>query len=208
MRRFLVLAWLSCVACGPTNGGQQEDSVMGAKTPNDKAAQPHDAAAYHGHVQVQGTLKGQAFAPTEAVFVKGLLGGVAPGVVVVMSDTPELCAHLQANAKPRHRVIVGMGLLHGDGSDLTPGTYRGDDDANMVVARAQQANAACADDTTYSESPDVMVTDYADGQQLTARFTVPFGEDALMGTVHAVACDAPHFVENMEGFSPGYTCVD
>ena len=229
MRHFALFALLTAVAALAACGGTTSDSVPSdASIAMDKSAtlpalpRLHDDRVQQGDgnavVPVQantiaGTVAGTALNPLYSFFLQGIMrvGDDQPTLVLVVTDTANLCAHIGRGTMVKNSVLFAVAMVQTDGAPVHPGYaytapgHHGRDNLPRSMAFFRQHDGRCemspGEAGAQAEFGQAMLRELTDHERVVADFAFDFGDgDQLSGHIDAPFCDAPYFFENPEQF--------
>jgi hypothetical protein len=216
MKRFCALFCCLLAACGAADAGSTQVAAepgAGQQPPVALPGPPLDRFAVGQNV-FEGKVTGHPLDVKETVFLLGEfdLGVMTPVLVMVQTDTPGICAHLQHGTLPKNATLFPVALIQQDGEAVAaPRSYRPPNPENpaetanyFTVAQFRKLDGQCgitpAPEVGVGKVGQVILQTLEPGVRATGEYGLLIGdqEDIVRGTFDATFCDAPELYENLE----------
>lgn len=208
----LLLCLPLMVACGSNPSQANDADDQSAEIPGDaKSAIARPNAVSADKVAelpnaFEGTVKTFGLDVVETVFVEGFaeIGAKAPVLVVVQSNTPDTCAHLQNGTYPKQGTFFPIALIQMDGDKVAgQRVYKPsspDDettDLYQTYAQLRHFSESCQIQPEAEDGMAILgwaiMDDYSPGKIAKGRYAFEMGQDRapVSGSFNATYCDAP-----------------
>lgn len=162
---------------------------------------------------VTGTVAGIRLQPTYSFFLQGVMrvGDDQPTAVLVVTDTPNLCAHMNRGNMPRNATLLAIAMVQTDGNPIqtqyaytAPG-HHGMDVLPQSMAYFRKLDSNCEftpdDERAQAFYGQVMLRSLVANQRAVADYAFDFEGDIVTGHIDAPYCNAPYFFANPEQFN-------
>ena len=161
----------------------------------------------------EGKVAGFTLKPTYSFFLQGIMtvGDAQPTLVLVQTDSANLCQHMAAGTMPKNASIFAAALVQTDGKPVQVGYsytapgHHGMDELPRSMAFFRKLNDTCEvfpDDTgAQAMYGQAIIRKLSANNTVVADYAFDFEEaGTVRGHIEAPLCDAPYFFANPEQF--------
>lgn len=162
-----------------------------------------------------------SFVPTHAVVLAGTfdIGEPVPVVIVVQSDSPDVCAHYQRGTQPAGKNMFAIAFIQQDQQAVAAERlYSAEPDTTyFAYAQLRRFSRTCeispAADAGQGRQGQAILNEWIPGKHASGDYTFSLGDEgtAILGHFEAEYCDAPKLFEDVDAlYQPSVnpaTCV-
>lgn len=214
MRLASIALLLSVAACGASSSAPLDLPESGRVVIPAPPALEVQASDEDGDVNTfNGSVGGFTLNPKYSFFMQGIMtvGDTQPTLVLVQTDTPNLCGHIAAGTMPRGATMFAVALVQTDGEPvqegrvyLAPG-HHGLDNApySLAIFRALDAQCEISPGETGASAMfgQAVLRELVPHLRASADFRFTYDDgDTVSGHISAPICSAPAFFERPEQF--------